>query len=163
MNCRISLAVALAVSLLPVPSAAAQDNEPGLDDRTRNCVGTRRIRRTKIVDDRNVLIYLSAKLILHNRLRQLCPGLEQAGTFAFTSTDGAVCKGDGLAPLKSDPWGPIRPIPTCWLGVHRQISSEEADEMILAAMTPPNQTPSPRPLPMPEPAEVGVEEDIEPE
>jgi hypothetical protein len=140
-----------------------EDKEPVLEDRTRNCVGTRRIRRTKIVDDGNVLIYLSAKLILHNQLRQLCPGLEQAGTFAFTSTDGAICKGDGLAPIKSDPWGPIRPIPTCWLGVHRQISAEEADEMIAAAMSPPDQTPSPRPLPMPEPSEVGVEEDKEPE
>ena len=109
MKWKIILAVVVAAGLSPVSPVKAQDNEPGLEGATRHCIGTRRVRRTRIVDDSNVLFYLSGKIILHNELRQTCPGLEKAGTFAFTSTDGAICKGDGLAPMKSDPWGPIRP------------------------------------------------------
>ena len=163
MNWKITLAVVLAAGLLPAPPAKAQDNEPGLEGATRNCIGTRRIRRTRIVDDGNVLFYLSGKTILHNELRQVCPGLVQAGTFSFTSTDGAICKGDGLSPMRGNVWGPIRPIPTCWLGVHREIDRAEADAMMAANDLKPNPNASPRPLPMPEPSEVSVEEEKEPE
>jgi hypothetical protein len=162
MNWKMTLAVVLAAGMLPAVPAKAQDDEPGLEGATRNCVGTRRIRRTRIVDDGNVLIYLSGKLVLHNKLRQNCPGLERAGKFSFTSTDGAICKGDGLAPM-NDPWGAVRPIPTCWLGVHREIDRVEADAMIAAKSANLDSNPSPRPLPMPEPSEVGVEDDKEPE
>lgn len=161
MNWKITLAVVVAVGLLPVPPVIAQDNEPGLEGATRNCIGTRRVRRTRIIDDNNVLFYLSGKIILHNELRQICPGLEEAGTFAFTSTDGAICKGDGLAPMKSNPWGAVRPIPQCWLGIHREIDRDEADAMIAAKNAQP--VPSPRPMPMPDPSEVGVEDEKEPE
>ena len=138
----------------------AQEDEASVDERTRTCISTRRLRHTVIVDDRNVLFYLSSRTILHNVLRQTCPGLKQIGTFAFTTTTGRICKGDGISPISGHVWGAVRPVPSCWLGIHRQITPEQADAM-RDAVAQKSDVP-PMPLPVPEPSEIGVEDD-EPE
>ncbi len=163
MNWRGIGALALGFTILPVTPVNAQEEETIYEGGTRYCISTKRIRHTRIVDDQNVLFYLSGKTILHNTLRNVCPGLEKDGRFAFTTTTGRICEGDGMAPMDDDPWGAVRPIPRCWLGVHREISRQEADAMMDAKKATPDPTPRPRPLPMPDPSEVGTDDGKEPE
>jgi hypothetical protein len=155
MNMQIVKLSILLVALAWVPPAKAQEEEPGIDDGNVRCISTRRIRRTRIIDDQNVLIYLTATTIYHNVLRNACHGLERRRTFSYHSSDGLLCEGDGLSPMAGEVWGAVRPPASCWFGPHVKISKEDADAMRDAKKNGP--TIEPRPLPMPEPAEVSGE------
>lgn len=154
MNWRIISISLLSAALVWVAPVKAQEDEGSVDDGTRICISTRRIRHTRIIDDRNVLFYLSSTNILHNVLRQTCPGLKYNGQFSYTTTTGRICEGDGIAPMRGS-WGTVRPVPVCWLGIHREISREQADMLREAAKLMPAFEPSP--LPIPEPSEIGNE------
>ena len=156
----------LATLMLSLPLARAQDNQANtaiegetdlemeFEYETRNCISTRSIRRIRIIDDKSVLIYMSAKRIYHNVLRNVCSGLKRKGTFSYNSSDGQMCAGDGIASMQGA-WDDIRPIPRCWLGVHRRVSKEEADALRDPRANLPTITT--RPIPLPEVEEVGVE------
>ena len=164
VNVRLIKVSVLLVALVWVPPSDAQDNaqeeEVVVDDGAPNCISSRRIRRIRIIDDQNVLIYLSAQTIYHNQFRNPCTGLERRRTFSYNSNDGLLCEGDGIAALAGEVWGAARPVPSCWLGPHRKISKEEADAMRDAKKNPPKI--EAKPLPMPEPSEVTVKgEDTE--
>jgi len=142
-----------------IPDSNAQDDvddEVVVEEDTLKCISSRRIRRIRIVDDQNVLIYLNGTAIYHNRLRTACGGLARIGTFAYNSNDGLLCEGDGIAPLAGEVWGDVRPVPSCWLGLHRKIDREEADA--LRGIGQREATIEPVALPMPEPSEVSGEE-----
>lgn len=160
MNIRLLGTSALLSTLVWVTPLNAQEEEPSVDDGAPNCISTRRIRRIRIIDDQNVLIYLSPQLIFHNRLENACHGLERLRTFSYNSSDGLLCDGDGIAPLAGEVWGEVRPVPTCWLGPHQKISKEQADAIRDAKKNKPKI--ESLPLPMPEPSEVNMEEE-EPE
>lgn len=150
----------LALSLLALagfPEANAQDDEATVDEETRRCISTRSIRRTRIVDDQNILIYLSARNIYHNQLQSACRGLKQVGTFTYSSSDGLLCTGDGIASIRSSVLDDVPPVPNCWLGVHRKISKEDADAMRDAAKR--GTAIESMPLPLPEPSDVSSEDD----
>jgi len=140
------------------PSQAQQieiEVEPEVELETRTCIPTRRISRIRILDDRNVLIYMSARRIYHNVLRNTCHGLKRLGTFSYNSSDGQMCQGDGIAGL-TGAWEDVRPIPKCWLGIHQRVSKVQADAMRNASKNKPKIPAAP--LPMPEPREVGTED-----
>lgn len=155
MELRLFGVSALLIALVWALPSYAEEEEVVVDDGGPNCISTRRIRRIRIIDDQNVLIYLSAQTIYHNRFRNACHGLERRRTFSYNSNDGLLCEGDGVAPLAGEVWGAVRPVPACWLGPHRKISKEEADAMRSAKENPPEI--ERRPLPMPEPSEISVE------
>ena len=157
MNLRLTTLTLPLLVLAWSPNGNAQDEDPGADEETRRCISTRSIRRTRIVDDQNVLIYLSASNIYHNQLESACRGLKQVGTFSYSSSDGLLCTGDGIAAINSTVLDDVRPVPQCWLGVHRKISKEEADAMRDAARR--GIPIEAMPLPLPEPAEVSEKED----
>lgn len=154
---RLTFILVLLPVVTLVPSADAQEDAVVVDDGAPNCISSRRIRRIRIVDDQNVLIYISAQTIFHNKLRNACRGLERRRTFSYNSSDGLLCEGDGIAALAGEVWGAARPVPTCWLGPHRKISKEDADAMREAKKNPPKI--EPMPLPMPEPSEISVEDE----
>lgn len=158
MSVRFILLAAFLVALVQVPTADAQEEDVGVDDGAPNCLSSRRIRRIRIVDDQNILIYVSAQTIFHNRLRNACRGLERLRTFSYNSSDGLLCEGDGIAALAGEVWGAARPVPSCWLGEHRKISKEDADAMREAKKNPPKI--EAKPLPMPEPSEISTETEI---
>jgi len=144
-------------------SALAQETDPqdeeqesAYEEDVRRCLSTRSIRRIRIIDDRNVLIYQNTGRIFHNVLRYNCNGLKRIGTFSYNSSDGNLCEGDGIAAIHGA-WDDVRPMPSCWIGMHRQISREEADALRDGGKRGPKiET---RPLPMPDPEEVDTEED----
>lgn len=153
----VSLSFAALVCISPSQAQEIDiEVEPEPELETRTCIPTRRITRIRILDDRNVLIYMSARRIYHNVLRNTCHGLKRLGTFSYNSSDGQMCQGDGIAGL-SGSFQDVRPIPKCWLGIHQRISKEHADAMRDASKRKPKIPAAP--LPMPEPGEVGTEED----
>ena len=149
-------------------SANAQDEmteavaeEATFEDDSLRCISSRRIRRIRIVDDKNILIYLSANHIYHNELQNECHGLERRGTFSYNSNDGLFCAGDGIGAMSMNAWDDVRPDLRCWLGEHRRITREEADEMRRTGTARPIPVPEANPLPMPPPLEVGAGEESE--
>jgi hypothetical protein len=157
---RLATISLLLIGLIWISPASAQDEEPGTEADTRKCISTRSIRRIRIIDDRNVLIYLSGTNVFHNVLRSSCTGLERVGTFSYNSSDGLLCEGDGISALQGQVWGDIRPVPHCWLGIHQRISKEQADAMREGKKE--GGKIEVRPLPMPEPSEVGGDEEDPP-
>ena len=137
------------------------EEEAAVDEETNRCISSRRIRRIRIVDDKNILIYLSASHIYHNELQNECHGLERRGTFSYNSNDGLFCEGDGIGAMSMNAWDDVRPDIRCWLGEHRRISKEEADEMRRTGTARPVPVPEAQPLPLPPPMEIGTEEDSE--
>jgi len=154
----VSLSFASLVCLAPVQAQEIGiEAEPEVELETRTCIQTRRITRIRVLDDRNVLIYMGARRIYHNVLRNTCHGLKRLGTFSYNSSDGQMCQGDGIAGM-SGAWSDVRPIPKCWLGIHQRISKEQADAMRDASKRKPKIPAAP--LPMPEPGEVGSESEV---
>ena len=146
------------------PHAQEEAEEEGLKAKTRNCVNTRRIRRTFIVDDRNLLFYLGTRTVLLNTMQEQCPGLKREGRFSWTSNSGVLCKGDGIAGVR-DAWGTTRPVPRCSLGIFHQVSREDADALRTPVAVAPatGHMPATDSLPMPDPSEVGTSTPDEPE
>ena len=150
----ISIAFVLLIWSHP---STAQEEDIVVDENTRNCISTRRISRIRIIDDKNILIYLNARHIYHNQLENECRGLERIGTFSYNSSDGLICEGDGISAMSMNAWDDPKPVPKCWFGIHRKISKEEADAMREAKKK--GVTIESEPLPMPLPSEVGAEDD----
>lgn len=154
-RCLTQLTLLLVALFWFAPSQAQEtetETESGAESDTRRCIPTRSIRRIRIIDDRNVLIYLSARKIFHNVLRNTCSGLKRLGTFSYNSSDGQMCEGDGIAGV-TGAWNDVRPVPQCWLGIHHRVSKEQADSMRDASKRGPKIRP--KPLPVPEPSDVG--------
>lgn len=144
--------------------AVAQENEADeiiVEDDSLRCISSRRIRRIRIVDDKNILIYLSSNHIYHNELQNECHGLERRKQFSYNSNDGLFCAGDGIGAMSMNAWDDVRPDVRCWLGEHRRITKEEADEMRRTGTARPVQVPEANPLPMPPPMEVGKADEPE--
>ena len=135
----------------------AQEIEEEVKPETRSCIPTRNIRRIRIIDDRNVLIYMSARRIYQNTLRNTCRGLKRYGTFSYNSSDGQMCEGDGIAGYHGA-WEDVRPVPQCWLGTHQRISREQAKALRDSAKRGPKIPPKPLKLPSPEEVGSGTEE-----
>ena len=165
MYVRISAILLSLVALAWAGESTAQDEgaDEGVSGKTRNCVNTRRIRRTYIVDDRNLLFYLGTRTVLLNVMENQCAGLKREGRFSWNTNSGVLCKGDGISGTR-DPWGPVRPAARCQLGVFHQISREDADALRAPVVVAPASEPMPvnESLPMPTPSEVSTETDSKP-
>ena len=135
--------------------AAAQEEEPVVDGDTRRCLNTRRIRRTRIVDDRNVLFYMPGSVVYHNILRQSCNGLKREGRFSYKTSAGNLCSSDIIYVLFDGAFGGLREGNACSLGVFHEITREDATALLEAD----DAVVEPAPLPMPEPEDVGSEEE----
>ena len=158
----LALPCGFLLKTLPLHAQESAVDDAGIEEVTKRCISTRRIRRIRIVEDKNILFYLTATHVYHNQLRNECHGLKRYGTFSYNSNDGLFCDGDGIGGMTMDAWDDVRPNVNCWLGLHRKITREEANEMRRAARNVPS--PEAKPLPMPHPSVIGTEETVpEPE
>jgi hypothetical protein len=105
--------------------AQAQEQPPTASEDTRNCLNTRRIRRVRALDEKNVLFYVSNRTIFLNILQQGCAEIRQFGQISYRTTTGNLCEGDSLAVPRSDAWGALRLLPNCKLGTFRKLSADE--------------------------------------
>ena len=134
-------------------------------DLVRSCVTLRSLRRTQVIDDRNVLFRMRGRTVYHNILPRRCGGLGREKRFSYDSQFGRLCQGDMIRVLYSDSFGAfgMREGGGCQLGAFHKITQEDAK----ALRDGPNDPQTPAALPMPAPQEVGTEpekpEESEPE
>lgn len=152
------LAVLAAGLALPV---AAQEEEPSYDDNARECINLRQLRRTEVIDDRNILFYMSGSVVYHNILPRQCGGLAREDRFSYQTSVGRLCRIDWINVLYDDPYG-LREGSRCGLGLFHKITREDAKALKDEQE---RRGPEANPLPMPEPEEIGApdEEPGEPE
>ena len=130
----------------------AQDEEPIDHDNTRNCIDLRSVRRTEIVDDRNILFHMRGSMVYHNILPHQCGGLARENRFSYKTSMRRLCDIDTIRVLYSDPFG-LREGNVCQLGLFHEMTREDARAFKEGA----NRPTEAAPLPMPDPQEIGVE------
>ncbi len=157
MNKQILTAATLSLLALPLTPAIAQDEEPEFDG-GRNCIQLRMVRRTEVVDDRNILFYMPGSRVYHNILPRQCGGLKRQDRFSYVTHSGSLCNTDTIRVLYDDGLG-LREGNHCQLGLFHETTEEDARAIIEHTQ----EGPEAQPVPLPEPQEVGAEEPAEPE
>ena len=145
------LAVFLSAGLTTATAASQEaEQEKTVDDFVDKCVNTRRVRSTVIVDDQNILFYMSGQKAYLNVLPRRCNGLARAGRFSYQISTNRLCDLDSIRVLSGGASG-MEPGIACRLGVFHAISRDEAD----ALRNPPEDKIEERPIPLPEPEDLG--------
>jgi len=127
MKNRDRLLVTLAAAALFAPWVVHADEKKADIDRTPvDCIITRNIDKTDIIDDQTILFYMKGKNkpIYRNYLPSKCPNLESSDRFGYAVTSSRLCKVDLIQAL---PRVGI-PIP-CRIGEFTPISAEEVEEL----------------------------------
>jgi len=144
-----------------IPASAQEEDvvSDDIDDGINNCITLRNVRRTEVLDGRNVLYHMRGKTVYHNILPRECNGLAREKRFSYATTMGRLCDLDNITVLYPGPYG-LSGGNSCQLGKFHRITREDAKALKEA----PAVEPAANPLPMPPPQEVGVEEEsAEPE
>ncbi len=92
---------------------------------SEHCVNLRRIDRTDVVDDRNILFYMKGGDVYVNRLPHSCPGLRWEKAFMYRTSLSQLCDVDIITTLDNMGFG-FRPGMSCGLGMFHPISKETA-------------------------------------
>jgi hypothetical protein len=150
------LAIAAAGSQPAFAQDEVDEDAPSLDSVGERCVNTRRISRTKVVDDRTIIFYMRGGDTFVNILPRSCNGLRRENRFSYQAQSSRLCDIDGIVVLYQA-GTTLRAGANCKLGLFHPITREDAKAIIEGPQAPP-----PNPLPMPEPEEVGEAEE-EPE
>jgi hypothetical protein len=147
----------LAISMAGSPLVFAQDevdeDAPSMDSGGERCLNTRRISRTKVVDDRTIIFYMRGRETYVNILPRACNGLRRENRFSYQAQSSRLCDIDGIVVLYQA-GATMRAGASCKLGLFHEITREDAQAIIEGPAAPP-----PVPLPMPEPEEVGEAEE----
>lgn len=118
-----------------VPSIANEVEEEG----PRNCLTTRRITKTIVVNDLNILFLVSGKTAYLNILPKQCKGLSRYRRFSYRTTAGSLCNLDTIQIIR----GSSYPGRSCVLGSFHPVDKADA----LAIIEEPRKRPDPKPLP----------------
>jgi hypothetical protein len=139
---RFSLAAMIALTVL---TAAAQDDEAseGRSDEqitdeliageTEECVSTRRIRRTKVIDDSTIAFYMRNRDVYVNLLPRRCPQLASSGRFAYEARGGRLCSINQITVLVRAFGSQLEPGFSCRLGDFHVSDAETVALMIETA------------------------------
>jgi len=150
----IPIVALLATAALPLH--AQEEEAPVVDEDAVRCLNLRMVRRTDVVDDRNILFYMRGGDVYHNILPRACSGLAREDRFSYKTSLGKLCQIDNIRVLYDDPFG-LREGISCSLGYFHKISEEDAKALQEGV----GKGPEAAPLPMPEPGEVGDEDDTD--
>ena len=152
-------AVALGVAIPASAQDDQDDNEVAddVDDGTTNCITLRNVRRTEVIDDRNVLYHMRGRTVYLNIMPRQCGGLARQNRFSYSTMMGRLCNLDNITVLYDDPFG-LSGGNSCQLGKFHKITREDAKALKEAG----SRGPAANPLPMPPPQDIGVD-DAEPE
>ncbi len=127
------------------------------DKNSRNCIQTRSLKSTAVVDDLNVLFIKKGNIVYHNRLPQQCNGLSRTKQFSYTTLSGSLCSFDNIRVVN------IHGVEgkTCRLGTFYEISTEELRSLVERSRRPtgPDSQPPDEKALVIEPEEVTAESD----
>lgn len=91
-----SILLGSALTFATVGPSMAEEN--AIED-ARSCISTRTLRNTQIVDDMNILFFVTGKKIFRNILPKQCNGLARNGRFSYTTLSGSLCSFDSIRVL----------------------------------------------------------------
>ena len=99
----------------------------------RSCLPHPTIRRTTILNNRNIVFITRQDAIYHNELPRECPSLSRRSLVNFAVDTGRVCAGDRFQVLLEMAPKDFLPGPLCELGAFVPITETELED--LTAMT----------------------------
>lgn len=114
----------------PVAIVVADEvlEEDTLEEGGKKCIDTRRIRRTDIIDNQNILFYMRGGEIYRNHLPNRCPSLRRGTTFSYRSTISRLCDIDIITILYNQGSGLSRGA-SCGLGKFLPITEDEVQAL----------------------------------
>lgn len=142
----VAMAACGLVGLSPLAVTLADAH---LDEDVERCISLRRIDRTEVIDDHNVLFYMRGGTIYRNQLPHRCPGLRHEKTFMYRTSLSQLCDLDVITVLYNHGFG-FTPGSSCGLGRFHPITKDE----IKALKRAPRDI-KPEKVPSAEPEEVG--------
>ena len=120
------LQVAAVMLVFSTPAAPVLADEATRDD-SRNCLSTRRLKSTAVIDDKNILFVMTGDQVYHNVLSRQCSGLAKAGAFTYSTLGGNVCRQDTIQVLLANSDLPGR---TCTLGAFHLVAPQDLRALI---------------------------------
>ena len=132
MNIKYCLLIVIScvIGLSVANSSMADDEEE--KDNSRNCIQTRTLKSTAVVDDRNVLFVKIGNSVYHNRLPKDCKGLGKYKQFSYTTSSGSLCSLDTIRVM--DATG--RENRSCRLGKFYEITTDELRALVEESQNP---------------------------
>ena len=103
-------------------------DEPAEVEGTEDCVRIRAIRRTEVLDDRNVLFHMTGGRIYRNFLPRRCPSLSMRKAFMYETRINQLCRADRITIVDSVGIGAMRG-PSCGLGRFYPVSENEVKSL----------------------------------
>jgi hypothetical protein len=119
----VTAGLLLAAGFMTANTGWAED-DPAEAMKPRHCVSLLRIDRTDIVDDSNILFYMTNGTIYRNQLPHRCPGLRTADSFMYRTSLNQLCDLDIITVLNSLGFGFMRG-PSCGLGSFQPVTKDE--------------------------------------
>jgi hypothetical protein len=115
-----------AIALVAGEAARAQDDEPLV---AQQCVSHSMIRRTKIVDDTNILFYMRNGVVYNNVLPRQCPSLNPHTLVEYSYRGGQLCA-DSTVQIYWDM--NMRQVPTfvCRIGMFVPLADSEVEALL---------------------------------
>ena len=69
-------------------------------EESARCVNSRTIKRTSVIDDRNIVFYMRGSRIYINVLPRECRGLSHQRRFSYTTVTRSLCNSDSIRILR---------------------------------------------------------------
>ncbi|UTW54996.1 hypothetical protein [Kordiimonas sp. SCSIO 12610] len=93
----------------------------------KRCVNLRRLRESKVIDDKTIFFRGIGKTGYLNRLNGNCIGLAREERFSYSTTINQLCRGEILTVLDNfgRPWG------SCGLGEFEELSKKTTSDSVL--------------------------------
>lgn len=132
---RRSAATCAALLATVLPGVAQQNDDAAVIDAAgpRPCLPQPRIKRTKILDNRNIVFVTHQDQIYNNPLPKQCATLNRRSLVNYEVANGYVCAGDRFQVIVETAPKVFMPGPLCELGTFVPITEAELDD--LTAMT----------------------------
>ena len=115
---------------MAVPAAGSEIlvDEPEAVEGTEDCVWTRTLRRTEVLDDRNILFFMTGGKIYRNFLPRRCHSLSNRRAFSYETRVSQLCRSDRITVLDTLGFGGV-PGPSCALGKFYPVTENEVEAM----------------------------------
>lgn len=144
----------LTACLMAAGPSPADELEDDADDNSIRCINTRSLKTTEVVNDSNLLFYMTGKTVYLNILPRECRGLSRERRFSYSTNGRSLCSSDAIRIL-SDSGGSLHEGRLCRLGRFYLTSKEEIAE----ARERGSQSPRAKPPAGAEVEEIGTEAD----
>lgn len=103
---------------------AKEADEPDTELTPEECINVRQIKKTEIIDDQNIVFYMSGGKIYRNHLPRKCFGLKRRESFSYKIRTSRLCGIDSIRVVDQFGGG-IEQGPSCGLGKFFPISEAE--------------------------------------